>query len=410
MVAACGGGGSLTGGTFGNAAGSAGTASTTGAGGAGGAANTASTTGTGASNTGTGGSSATSTTGSGAGTTSATSSTGTASTTSTTASTSSGMPCGTCPTGYTCGTANSLPVCRAPSGIPLFSNVFLILMENTSLSTLQAGINGGMAPNLKAMASKYATGSDYHGASHPSLPNYIALTSGSTQGITCDGNVGGALACSVVCISLISACGLPNTVMNIADQLETAGKSWMAFGESMGTPCNTTDSTNYAQRHVPFLYYGDIQSNAARCNAHVVDFSNFSPATAAAYNFIAPNLIDDMHNPDPTDATNIPDGDMWVGPQVAAITAASTYTKGGLVVVVWDEDDASGADNDPDDPIGIYVISPYAKSGGFVSSVKANHYSLLATIEDGLDLPRLGMAASPGAGIAATLADYFPAN
>ena len=55
-------------------------------------------------------------------------------------------------------------------------------------------------------------------------------------------------------------------------------------------------------------------------------------------------------------------------------------------------------------------MSPYAKTGGYVSTATADHYSLLATIEDGLDLPRLGKAASPGTGFAATLADYFPAN
>ena len=79
-------------------------------------------------------------------------------------------------------------------------------------------------------------------------------------------------------------------------------------------------------------------------------------------------------------------------------------------MVVWDEDDESGGLRGSDDPIAIFVMSPYAKAGGYVSSVKANHYSLLATIEDGLGLPHLGMASNPGAGIAATLTDFFPAN
>jgi phosphatidylinositol-3-phosphatase len=419
-IAACGGNGSIT--TTGTGAG--GTVIT----GTGGSASTSTTTGTGGSTgttstTGTGGST-TSTTGTGGSTTSTTGTGG--STTSTSTSTSSGMPCGTCPTGYTCGTANNLPVCRAPSGVPLFSNVFLIMMENTSLSTLQAAMNASPshAPNLQAMAAAYATGSDYHGAAHPSLPNYIALTSGSTQSIECDCKASPTLASGgtscflaglhddLICNLLVGGCSCdqPSSVMNIADQLEAAGKSWMAFGESMGTPCNTTDSGNYAVRHVPFLYYDSIQTNASRCNGHVVDFSNFSPSAAAAYNFIAPNLIDDMHNPDPTTSVNIPDGDTWIGPQVTSIMASPAYTHGGLLVVVWDEDDDSGGITGTDDPIEIFVMSPYAKAGGYVSSVTANHYSLLATIEDGLDLPYLGMASSPGNGIAATLSDFFPAN
>ncbi len=363
---------------------------------------------------------ASSTTGNGAGPTTSnggsTTSSGGSTTVAATTSTSSGSLCGTCPAGYTCGTANNIPVCRSPNGIPLFSHVFLILMENTSLASLT---NAEMtppnpAPNLTAMASMYATGSDYHGVTHPSLPNYIALTSGDTQGIACDGDADPTeTACSsnsVLCeADSLLGCSESNNAMNIADQLEAAGKSWMAYSEDMGTPCNITDSGNYAQRHVPFLYYQDVQGDSTRCGSHVVDYGNFSPASAADYNFIAPNLIDDMHNPSPNippATTNIMNGDMWIGPTVANIMASSTYTQGGLLVIVWDEDDDSGLiPTHGDDPIPIFVMSPYAKSGGFVSMVHADHYSLLATIEDGLSLPRLGNAAS-----AMPLSDYFPAN
>ncbi len=317
--------------------------------------------------------------------------------------------CTTCPTGYACGTANGIPVCRSKTTqIPMFTHVFVIMMENTSLSTLETAITGGTAPNLKTWQGAYATGADYHGVTHPSLPNYISLTSGGPQGIGCDclakPGSGSCFPVLDVCLS----CSCNQSVTNFADQLEAAqpAKTWMDFGEDMGTPCNLTDSGNYAQRHNPFLYYDDIQSNATRCNAHVVDFSNFSPATAADFNFIAPNLIDDMHNPDPTNSTNIPDGDKWLGQKVPTILSSSAYTSGGLLVIVWDEDDGSGGiGGTTDDPIGIWVMSPFAKSGGFSSSVKANHYSLLATFEDGLGVGRIGNAAT-----ASPLADYFPAN
>ncbi|HEX7602712.1 MAG TPA: alkaline phosphatase family protein, partial [Polyangiaceae bacterium] len=333
---------------------------------------------------------------------------------SSTSSSSGGDPCGgACVGGATCGTANGLPVCRAPSGIPAFSHVFVIVMENFSLSTLQTAMSSNGAPNLKAMASKYATGSDYHGVAHPSLPNYIALTSGDTQGIACDCKaVSGPGDCASFIDCSLGNCPCANLpAMHLGDQLEIAQKSWMDFGEGMGTPCNLTDNaaTKYAVRHVPFLYYDNVEANAARCNAHVVDFSAFDPNSAANFNFIAPNLTNDMHDPSllpPAGPQNILNGDMWIGPQVDAIMASMAYTKGGLLVVVWDEDDGSGGLlKNTDDPIGIFVMSPYAKSPGFVSAVKADHYSLLATIEDGLGLPRLGKAAA-----AQPLADYFPAN
>jgi len=318
-----------------------------------------------------------------------------------------GDPCGVCPSGYTCGAANGLHVCRAPSGIPLFTSVYLVLMENTSLSTLQPAMQNGTAPNLATLAAEFATGSDYHGVAHPSLPNYVALTSGGTQGITCDCEAApGMGACSITnCNLVLGTCSCEASATNLGDQLDAAHKTWMDFGESMGTPCNVTDSGNYAVRHNPFLYYADIQGDSTRCSAHVVDFSGFKVTSPAAFNFIAPNLVDDMHNPDPTTSVNIPDGDTWIGPQADAIVGSSAYKAGGLLVIVWDEDDDSGGLTGTDDPVPIFVISPYAKHGGYVSSTMANHYSLLATIEDGLGVGRLGMAA----GIA-PLSDYFPSQ
>jgi hypothetical protein len=323
-----------------------------------------------------------------------------------------GDPCGGCPPSYVCGTANAHPVCRAPSGVPLFSSVTVIMMENRSLSTLQKAMASNGAPNLGALAAKYATGDDYHGVTHPSLPNYIALTSGDTQGIGCDckAEQGQGSCNALTCNLVLGSCSCDKAAANLADQLEAAKRSWMAFGEDMGAPCNVVDSGNYAVRHVPFLYYDDVQTDAKRCSAHVVDFSSYDPKAPADFDFIAPNLVNDMHNPNFGVDQNIANGDAWIGPHVDAITSAPAFAKGGLLVVAWDEDDDSGGITGTDDPVPVYVVSPYAKGGGFVSHVKADHYSLLATFEDGLGLPRLGQAGQARPGMADTLADYFPAN
>jgi hypothetical protein len=318
--------------------------------------------------------------------------------------------CGTCPTGATCGSANGLPVCRSASGVPLFTHVFVIMMENTSKASLDAATN---TPYLKALTTTAATGADYHGTSHPSLPNYLALTSGSDHAVGCDCAPVGA-ACSLCnTLAFPSGCGCNQASAHLGDQLDTAGKTWKAYGEGMSKPCDTVTAGAYATKHVPFLYYQNMQaeSGGARCTAHVVPYSGFAADLAGAapeFSFIAPSLDHDMHGTGlQQSAANIGAGDTWLATNAKAIIDSAGYKNGGLLVIVWDEDDSSGGVIPPktNDPIPIYVLSPYAKSAGYVSAVKGDHYSLLATIEDGLGLPRLGSAIGK-----TPLADYFPAN
>jgi hypothetical protein len=313
--------------------------------------------------------------------------------------------CGNCPTGYTCGSANGTPVCRAPSGVPLFKHIFVIVMENTSASTLAAATN---TPYLTSLAMQGVSLSDYHGVTHPSLPNYIAMTSGDDYGIGCDCTPDMSSMCNGFnCSAILSTCGCEQIAHNLADDLEAAGRTWRDYAEGMGTPCNTTSSGDYAVKHVPFLYYDDVQSDAPRCMAHVVDYTELAADLAAgnapSFSIIAPNLTHDMHNPIPAGAQNLANGDMWLSQEVPKILASPAYTDGGLVVIVWDEDDLSGLFA-PDDPIPFIAVSKLAKSA-YTSTVKGDHYALLATIEDGLGLPRLGNAIG-----ATPLVDLFPAN
>ncbi|MDB5219427.1 MAG: putative acid phosphatase [Myxococcaceae bacterium] len=318
--------------------------------------------------------------------------------------------CGTCPTGSTCGSANGLPVCRAASGVPLFSHVFVIMMENTSKASLDAATN---TPYLTGLAKSAAVGSDYHGTSHPSLPNYLALTSGSDHAVGCDCDPVGS-ACSLCnTLAFPSGCGCNQASAHLGDQLDTAGKTWKAYGEGMSKPCDTVTAGAYATKHIPFLYYQNMlaESAGARCTSHVVPYTGFAADLAGAapeFSFIAPSLDHDMHGSGlQQSATDVGAGDTWLSTNAKAIIDSAAYKNGGLLVIVWDEDDGSGGILPPktDDPIPIFVLSPYAKSAGYVSPVKGDHYSLLATIEDGLGLPRIGSAVGK-----TTLADYFPAN
>ncbi|HEX7671427.1 MAG TPA: alkaline phosphatase family protein, partial [Polyangiaceae bacterium] len=253
-------------------------------------------------------------------------------------------PCGECPATYACGTANGQAVCRAPSGVPLFTSVFVVVMENASLATLKASDN---TPYLSGLEQAWASAADYHGVAHPSLPNYVAMTSGDTGGITCDCSPEGTACTAATCTILSGNCGCPQTGRsNLGDQIEAAHGNWRMYGEDMGTPCNRKASASYAPKHVPFVYYPAITDDTARCAEHVVDFSEFSndlgKTPARKFSFISPNLVHDMHDPFPEGATNYAAGDQWLSSTVPPILDSDAFKKGGLLVIVWDEDDLSG--------------------------------------------------------------------
>jgi phosphatidylinositol-3-phosphatase len=286
--------------------------------------------------------------------------------------------------------------------------------ENTSLvsSLGSPSLSPTNTPYLEGtdgLASQWATSSNYSGVTDPSLPNYIAITSGGTQNITCDCQPLGSACSNPGCSNLFGTedcnCG-GMTVTHLGDEIDGAGLTWKNYGETMGTACNTTSNGAYATKHVPFLYYQDVVSDAGYCASHVLDFSNFATdlaGTPPTFSFITPNLNDDMHGTGALGQTqtDVDNGDTWLSQQLPAVLASSAFTEGGIVFIVWDEGSLSLSPNG----VPFFLLSPLAKKGGYVSSVAYNHYSLLATIEDGLGLARLGSATS-----ATPLQDFFPSN
>src|SRR6266568_3617933 len=147
----------------------------------------------------------------------------------------------------------------SPAGVPAYAHVFIVLMENHSYSEI---VGSSSAPYISSLAAKGTSAGNYFATDHPSLPNYAELTSGqSFANATSDCDP------SSTCQS---------TAANIADGIEGSGRTWKAYEESMGSACNMATTGQYGARHDPFVYYTDITSNPARCQAHVVDYSNLA--------------------------------------------------------------------------------------------------------------------------------------
>jgi phosphatidylinositol-3-phosphatase len=280
--------------------------------------------------------------------------------------------------------------CASATGVPQFDHVYVVIFENRSLDSVM-----GHAPYLDGLAASGAYATAYNSITHPSLPNYIAMTSGDTWGIACDCHPGPTADCNgLSCNLILSSCDCPNDVEHLGDQLDVIGVSWREYGESMGSPCNITDSSgdHYAAKHLPFLYYTNVLGDEARCTERVRDYGDFAADLAAGsyrFSMISPNLCSDMH--DNCGGDPVTHGDDWASTNLAPILATPGFMPGGrdVLFVVWDEQDGSIGSA----PIPFIVVSPLVEPGTTTAAV-FDHYSLLATWEDSYGVPRLAQAAS----------------
>ena len=237
------------------------------------------------------------------------------------------------------------------------AHIFIIVEENRVAGSV---VGNPGAPYINSLINQYALATNYSGVTHPSLPNYLALTSGSNDGITTDCNPPGA-GCIV-------------NVASIADEIEASGRTWKEYAEGMPSPCYQLNSGNYATKHVPFLYYQDVIANSSRCKAHVVPFTQLavdlkSASTTPDYAFISPNLCNDMHN------CSLSTGDSWLASNVPLILNSPAFTSTrSLLVITWDEGDVS------DNSVAAILAGSAAKRH-YSSGLAYNHYSLLHTIE-----------------------------
>src|SRR5215469_4140485 len=201
-----------------------------------------------------------------------------------------------------------------------FQHVFVIMMENTGFDSLIGNPN---APWINQAAQQHGLATNYFGVTHPSQPNYIAATSGSTNGVTNDNDT-------------------TINVPNIVDQLEAHGKTWKAYMQSFAlctTPLDHACGNQlYERKHNPFVSYQDVQDNPARM-ANIVDFGQFATDlannTVPDYVWISPDQCHDMHGRGgpSTDPCNFNDisgliatGDAFLSNAVSEIMSSQAWT------------------------------------------------------------------------------------
>ena len=237
-------------------------------------------------------------------------------------------------------------------------HVMLIVEENRNRNEV---IGAADMPYLNSLASKYTDTASWEGVGPSSLADYLALISGSTQGVTENPTE-------------ISFPGVPT----LGSQLSEVGIPWKAYMEDMpAVGSEVAESGGYVKRHNPFAYFSGTNG------PNVVPASEFAPDVAEGnlppFVWYTPNLINDGH-----DGTNA-DVDRSLESIVPSVQASAWYKDGGVIIITWDEN-VTGPDVIP-----TVVVS--GEGNGVSLTTSGNHYGTLAAIEDLYGLQLLGNAA-----------------
>jgi hypothetical protein len=242
-------------------------------------------------------------------------------------------------------------------------------------------IGSSHMPHLNELAKQNVLLSNYFAVRHPSLPNYIALVSGSTQNITSD----------------CRDCFVNQT--NLADLIEASGRTWKAYMEDMPSPCFVGDAGPYAQKHNPFIYFDSVRLDTARCQSDIVPMTQLENDLAVNqlpnFSYIMPNLCNSAHD------CSLETADNWVNDMVAKLQASSAFSGNTLIAITFDEGDKSntgsccGLGSEAGGQVATVLISPLARRG-FEDGTAYSHYSLLKTILAAWGLPDLGQTQQAG--------------
>ncbi|HEY2764565.1 MAG TPA: alkaline phosphatase family protein [Pseudonocardiaceae bacterium] len=238
---------------------------------------------------------------------------------------------------------------QAATGVPRPDHVVVVVMENHSYNEI---IGSSSAPYINSLANGGAKFTQSFAVTHPSEPNYLALFSGSTQGLTND------------------SCPHTYSSGNLGQQLIAAGDTFTGYSESMPSDGYTgCTSGQYARKHNPWVNFTNVPSSSN------LRFSRFPTnySTLPTVSLVVPNLCNDMHD------CSVSTGDTWLKNNIDGY-AQWAKTHNSLLVVTFDEDDSSQSNQ-----IATVFYGQHVKVGSYSEHI--THYNVLRTMEDAYSLP-----------------------
>jgi hypothetical protein len=248
----------------------------------------------------------------------------------------------------------------AATALPRPDHVVIAIEENRAFKNV---IGSPDAPYVNALARQGALLTDYHGLTYPSQPNYIALYSGSTQGVTTS--------------------EIPRrrfTAPSLGGQLVAAGLDFGGYSEDMPyTGFTQPFYRGYVRRHNPWVNFLDTPLTDNMPLARFPRPGNHDRLPTVS--FVIPNVYHDMHE----GTSTVRAGDDWLRQRLDPyVQWAKDHNS--LFVLTWDEDDHTEGNRIP-----TIVVGSGVNAGAYPEPL--NHYNLLRTLEDMYGLPPLGAAA-----------------
>jgi phosphatidylinositol-3-phosphatase len=251
--------------------------------------------------------------------------------------------------------------------------VWVILMENQNWPSIKGNksapyMNQTLLP-IASHAEQYFNPPNIH----PSLPNYLWIEAGTNFGILNDRS------------PMANSQSSTQHLVTLLKNAPGGGITWRAYEENItGKDCPLSNKHLYTPRHNPFVYFDDVTDkkniSSPYCIQHIRPFEELANDLAnnsvAQYNFITPNLCDDMHNSCGPLYNKVAQGDAWLAQNLPQILNSQAYRDGGAVFITWDEADVG------DGPIGMIVLSPFAKGNGYGNSIHYDHGALLRSLEE----------------------------
>jgi phosphatidylinositol-3-phosphatase len=274
--------------------------------------------------------------------------------------------------------------------VPPSSHVVVVMEENTGYSSV---VGNSAMPYLNSLAATYGLATQYYANAHPSIPNYLMLTSG--QMLSTNDNTTATFSND-----------------NLVRRIIAAGKTWKSYAESLPSVGYVgPDVYPYAHRHNPFVYYSDVLNSAAQ-KQNVVPFTQFAVDLANGqlpnFAYILPNLHDDAHDCPAgmttcTENQKLANADQWLSTNLGPLLNSSIFQAGGdgLLLILWDEaafnDTTHGGGR-----VAALVIGPKVLAGVRPAAFY-QHENALRLILDSLGLPSNLAAAT----LAPDMAEFF---